>query len=58
MTLTELLAFADWEMALPIVTAAILGGILGLERGWTGHVAGLRTNILIAVAACLFTIVN
>ena len=58
MTLTELLNFADWEMALRIVTATVLGGILGLERGWTGHMAGLRTNVLIAVAACLFTILS
>lgn len=41
-----------------IVLAALFGGIIGLERDWTGHAAGLRTNMLISMSACLFTIVS
>ncbi|NIV32338.1 MAG: MgtC/SapB family protein, partial [Anaerolineae bacterium] len=31
---------------------------VGLERLWTGHPAGLRTNMVIAVSSCLFTILS
>jgi putative Mg2+ transporter-C (MgtC) family protein len=46
---------ARWDLAARIAIAALLGGIIGLEREWTGHSAGLRTNILVAVGSCLFT---
>lgn len=35
--------------------AALLGGVIGFERQAHHENAGLRTHILIAVAACLFT---
>ncbi|GLQ55652.1 MgtC/SapB family protein [Devosia nitrariae] len=39
--------------------AAIFGAMIGFERGrHTAGEAGLRTHILIAVAACLFTILT
>ena len=47
-----------WETAGRIALAALLGGIIGMEREWTGHPAGLRTNILVAVGSCLFTILS
>lgn len=31
---------------------------MGAERELSGHPAGLRTNILIAVSSCLFTILS
>lgn len=43
------------DVALRVALAALLGGLFGLERELKGHEAGLRTNILISVAACLFT---
>jgi putative Mg2+ transporter-C (MgtC) family protein len=43
-----------WRLTL----AAVLGGIVGLEREFHGHQAGLRTNILIATSSCLFTILS
>ncbi len=48
----------QWEMAGHIALAALLGGIIGLEREWHGHPAGLRTNILVAIGSCLFTILS
>jgi putative Mg2+ transporter-C (MgtC) family protein len=33
-------------------------GIVGAERELSGHPSGLRTNILIAVRSCLFTILS
>ena len=51
------LAF-DWATLLRLTLAAVLGGIVGAERELSGHPAGLRTNILIAVSSCLFTILS
>lgn len=45
----------DWQAALQITLAALLGAIVGLERGMGRHPAGLRTNTLIAISSCLFT---
>lgn len=38
-----------------LVLAAVLGGLIGLEREWSGKPAGLRTNMLICVGAALLT---
>lgn len=39
-----------------ILVAAILGGVIGYEREATNNTAGLRTHMLIATAAALFTL--
>lgn len=41
-----------------ILLAAVLGGLLGLEREYLHRAAGLRTNILVCVGCTLFTIVS
>jgi putative Mg2+ transporter-C (MgtC) family protein len=46
------------EMALRLVLALVLGGVIGFQREWSGKEAGLRTHILISVGAALFTIVS
>jgi putative Mg2+ transporter-C (MgtC) family protein len=38
-----------------LVIAAIFGAVIGFEREWTLHSAGLRTHVLIALAAALYT---
>jgi len=43
---------------LRMTAAAVLGGLIGLEREWRDKPAGLRTHILIALAACLFIVVS
>lgn len=43
-------------IAIRLAIAAVLGGIIGFEREINTAEAGLRTHILIAVAAALFTI--
>lgn len=48
----------DWSTAGKIALAALLGGIIGIEREWRGRPAGFRTNILIALGACLYTILS
>src|SRR3954463_15631098 len=52
------IASLPWETAGRIAVAALLGGVVGLEREWTGHVAGLRTTMLVAVGSCLFTVLS
>jgi putative Mg2+ transporter-C (MgtC) family protein len=41
-----------------LVLAAILGGIIGLERQYRHKAAGLRTNLLICFGAAMFTILS
>ena len=46
----------ELELAGRIVLAAVLGGLVGLERELNDHPAGLRTHISVALGAALFTI--
>ncbi len=41
-----------------LLLAAVLGGIVGYEREKTHRPAGLRTHIIVCVAACLITLVS
>jgi putative Mg2+ transporter-C (MgtC) family protein len=43
-----------WHFALRIGVALLLGGLIGLERQFRQHPAGLRTNALVSVGAALF----
>ncbi|MDX1688333.1 MAG: MgtC/SapB family protein [Candidatus Promineifilaceae bacterium] len=56
--LFTLLQSLAWSTAGRVTLAAILGGIIGIEREWRGRPAGFRTNILIAIGACLFTVLS
>ncbi|VVP07982.1 MgtC/SapB family protein [Pseudomonas fluorescens] len=40
-----------------LLTAAVLGGILGFEREHKGKAAGVRTHMLVAIGAALFVLV-
>jgi putative Mg2+ transporter-C (MgtC) family protein len=44
------------EVALRLLTAALLGGLLGAEREAVGKAAGLRTHMLVALGSALFVI--
>jgi len=48
----------DWELALRLLAAAGMGGLIGLEREIRDQPAGFRTHILVAVGSCLFAIVS
>lgn len=41
-----------------ILLAAVLGGVIGLERQFHGKVAGVRTNMLICLGAAVVTVVS
>ena len=49
---------SDTEFATRLLTAALLGALLGFEREVRQKSAGLRTNILIAVGSALFTLMS
>jgi putative Mg2+ transporter-C (MgtC) family protein len=49
---------SDLELTQRLITAALLGAILGLEREWKNKDAGLRTNILITIGSALFTLMS
>lgn len=44
------------DFIIRIACAVLLGFCIGLERQLTGHIAGIRTNILVCLGACLFTV--
>ena len=46
------------EVLVRVVLAGILGGAIGAERELREREAGLRTHMLVAVGAALFTIVS
>lgn len=43
-----------FDFSLRIAAAMLLGAIIGTERQWRQHVAGMKTNALVAIGAALF----
>ncbi|MGQ7793535.1 MgtC/SapB family protein [Faunimonas sp. B44] len=61
----DLLASALGETHLPadaivlrLFVAALLGGLIGIDREWRDRPAGLRTHVLTALAAAVFTVLT
>lgn len=50
--------FNIWTIIIRLFLAAILGGIIGLERGRQRRAAGLRTHILVCVGSALTVMVG
>lgn len=46
-----------WTILLRLGAACLLGFLIGLDREVRGHPAGLRTHMLVALAAATFTLV-
>ncbi|MGH2726502.1 MAG: MgtC/SapB family protein, partial [Actinomycetota bacterium] len=49
---------SDWDVLVRILVASALGGIVGIERELHDQPAGFRTHMLVALGACLFTLVG
>ncbi|MCO5058904.1 MAG: MgtC/SapB family protein [Rhizobiaceae bacterium] len=45
-------------IALRLLLATLLGAVVGFEREWQRHSAGLRTHVLVAVAAASFALLG
>lgn len=48
----------DTDIIIRILTAFMLGGIIGAERQWRHRTAGLRTNTLVSLGSALFVILS
>ena len=48
----------ETELGVRLLIALVLGAMIGLEREYHAHPAGLRTLIMIAMGACLFTMMG
>jgi putative Mg2+ transporter-C (MgtC) family protein len=52
----------DWnleqQLAIRTLVAALLGGVIGLERLWQRREAGVRTYASVAMGACVFSLIS
>ena len=46
------------DFILRITIAAVLGGIIGLEREYRSKEAGFRTHFLVALGSALFMVIS
>ena len=49
---------SEGELFLRLVLACVLGGIIGYERQSRRKSAGLRTNVLVCLGACLIMVLS
>ena len=56
--LLELSEFTPASVAVRIILSALFGGLIGIERSKTGHDAGLRTHIFIALGSTMTALVG
>jgi putative Mg2+ transporter-C (MgtC) family protein len=49
---------APWEAFLRLLAAVIVGAVVGFDRELRNKPAGLRTHILVSLAAALFTLIT
>jgi putative Mg2+ transporter-C (MgtC) family protein len=48
----------EWQIGLRLTAALVLGGLVGLDREAKNRPAGLRTHMLISLAAAVFAILT
>jgi len=46
------------DLALRLVVASVLGGVIGLEREIHQHPAGMRTHLLVSLGSAVFTVLS
>lgn len=54
----ELLESTYFDYMLRLLAAAVIGGLVGIERDLKGKPSGMRTNILMCVGSCLVMILS
>ena len=47
-----------WSVLLRTALSLLFGGCIGLERGYHGRAAGLRTHILVCLGACMSAMIG
>ncbi len=48
----------DWDYIIRLLVAAVLGGVIGLEREYHAKEAGFRTHVLVALGSALFMLIS
>jgi putative Mg2+ transporter-C (MgtC) family protein len=48
----------QFDLLVRLLAAALLGGVLGLEREVHGHQAGMRTHMLVCMGSAIFTVLS
>jgi len=48
----------QFQILIQLLLAVVLGGLIGLEREFKGKQAGLQTYSLVALGACVFTVIS
>ena len=56
--LTLIEDFNIWSVSIRLVLSAVLGGVIGFERGIHGRAAGLRTHLLVCVGSAITALVG
>lgn len=47
-----------YDIVFRLVIAIIVGACIGMERQWRHRMAGLRTNALVSLGACIFVLLS
>jgi len=48
----------EMQIALRLVLAVVLGGMIGFEREQSSHAAGLRTHMMVCLGSCLLMLLS
>ena len=49
---------SNWEVALRLILSIVMGGLIGIERGFKNRPAGMRTYMLVCLGASIVTITS
>lgn len=49
---------SEWDLTIRVLISAALGGLIGLEREWSNHAAGLRTHILVCIGSTVIMLLS
>ena len=58
LALSAIPTLSDLDIGLRLLLSAVLGGAIGVEREIRDREAGIRTHLLVALGACLFTLLS
>jgi putative Mg2+ transporter-C (MgtC) family protein len=47
-----------WEILIRLGAAILFGAVIGLDREWRNKPAGIRTHMMVALAAATFTVIT
>jgi putative Mg2+ transporter-C (MgtC) family protein len=47
-----------WEILIRLGAAVLFGAIIGIDREWRNKPAGIRTHMMVALAAATFTVIT